>query len=184
MAYKDLERLVSDPRVEVRAGPWSAPMGLLMRHGWRFEGAPVDYCREVRIVGRNPSSGIIGYFTVPDMFQYEYAPRHFFLPEDLVICNEHGLYREITAPDIFDDSTDVELGRFNRMAERVTILTPYDERESQEIIVTPDRVPYLLEEIRKAQEPSARELLGRQRRREEMEIPKELKQKAKILSFG
>ena len=53
------------------------------------------------------------------------------------------------------------------------------DRES-EIIVTPEKVPMLLEEIRKAQAPRAKEILLSQRKREYQE----LETKAKILSFG
>ena len=54
------------------------------------------------------------------------------------------------------------------------------DRQSESIIVTPESVPMLLEEIRKAQLPRAKEILHSQRKRE---VP-EIQTMAKILAFG
>lgn len=56
----------------------------------------------------------------------------------------------------------------------------YTPDTSNNIIVTPDKVPMLLEEIRKAQEPRAKEIIHSQMKRESRIIRTE----AKILSFG
>jgi len=177
-----IERAIFHPSVEVHSGPWVARMGDLNHAGWKFEVEMGDYGREARVAARNPLSGMVGMFRTPaEVFKHQVSNNALYFPEQLILTGERGVFREMQIPRM-EDMVRADVGTMIRMepVAEFQILKPYADDEPQEIIVTPDKVPMLLEEIRKAQEPAARELLHRQNRRDGLQL---MRQEAKILTF-
>jgi hypothetical protein len=182
MSRHGIDRVVLDPSIEVCSGPWTARLVDLNSAGWKFEVELGDFGRDVRVAARNPHSGMVGMFRGPrDVFRYQVDHRVLYFPEEVILTNDVGMFREMHVP-MMSDLIEAEAGKMISMQPvEFVIYKPYKDEESQDIIVTLDKVPMLLEEIRKAQEPAAQELLHRQRKREGLE---RFKQEAKILTFG
>jgi len=181
-----LNEAVFHPDVEVRAGPWRARMRELTYAGWRFEMEVSDFGRDTRILARSPHSGMVSMFRGPtDVFRYQVSRDAVYFPEEVALSNEVGVFKEMRIPTLAEsDLLSVNVGMPIRMdmgmEPEFHFITPYTNDDPPEIVVTLDKVPMLLEEIRKAQEPAARELLHKQRKRDDLQ---KFKQEAKILSF-
>lgn len=179
------------PRTEIIADGWRSTAGELIHHGWHFEKQyQMEYLATIVLI-RNPSSGMVGRTRIADesMHRQDYYPTYppyMLFDEQLVLKAE--LYKEMQIPQ--GEVYEVRVGECMRSPDCIRGTRELDEsifrwytpdnKDTQEIIVTPDKVPMLLEEIRKAQEPRAKEILSSQRKRD----MQELSTKAKILSFG
>lgn len=176
-------RNILNPHIVVHADGWQTTLGELSKRGWFVEMMYEPQYMAQRFVLRNPSKYMTGSCHIEDeyvqMIQGTSQPIA-YMDERVLVRAE--FYQEMRVPKAEVFSVDI--------AE--PIRPPYDLRgddnewmmytpdNSNSIIVTPDKVPMLLEEIRKAQEPRAKEIIHSQMKRDSRVI----KTEAKILSFG
>jgi len=175
---------VIHPKAEVRADGWSSTIGTLHKYGWEIEFSKSYEYDGVSVYLRNPSKNMVGTCNIDGMqihSTYGNAGPLVYMDEQILL--KADLYRQIQRPKLELFSMDV--GRPTRPLDAMRgeehewDLYTADKQET-EIIVTPEKVPMLLEEIRKAQAPKAKEIIHSQHRREYQK----LEAKATILAFG
>lgn len=164
-------------------------MGELHHNGWYIELAHEPEYRAYRLLLRNPTRGMVGGCRITDEYLMM-IPRRDHLP--LVYLDEQLLvkaefFREMQLPKMDVFTVDVAEPMTNPMhmvgrddlRHEWMIYTP--DNNGQDIIVTPDKVPMLLEQIVAAQEPRAKEIMASQYKRERLGS---MRTTAKILTFG
>ena len=175
---------VINPLTKVVADGWESNLGTLHRFGWKTEFFEDIARQSFNILFRNPTKRMVGRCSLDFLNVWDtYSPHGplVYLDEQLLI--KADMYREIEIPRV--ELFELHVGKPMMPIESLRgnsgewkIYT--SDAQETEIIVTPERVPMLLEEIRKAQMPRAKELIHSQHRREY----RELETKAKILSFA
>jgi len=177
----DFTKAILHPGVKVFAGVWTSDVYSLSRAGWKFDvSLAVDYGRTIQVMLRNPLSGMVGGFVVNrSHFEMARGAEVLYFREDILIEKEHAFFRTMRIAPVDLLQADVGVA-INTQETEFREYTPEEERGPQEIIVTPEKVPELLERIRAAQEPRARELLRKQEHRDRMSV---LFPAAKILTI-
>jgi hypothetical protein len=184
------DRALIHPHAEVRAGAWTTSPAALYSHGWKMEVVTRDLNRTLYVGLRSPA----GMVTAMEMDGFR--TRHIemmehkgvmvlYFNERAVISNEVGVFRQMQVWFDPGDMMNLEVGRMGGEPYNgnsfMHLYQPIIKSEPQEIIVTPEKIPMLLEEIRKAQEPRARELLHKHHQQDDL---RKLEQKATILTFA
>lgn len=183
-------QMVIDPRIDVHCDGWHSRVGELVNNGWHFE-REYDQCyMSTRFLIRNPSKGMVGFCMVDEQaFGDIYTtniPWLYFGPETLLLRAE--IYKEAYVPNV--EFLEVKVGEpmvpphhlrgIREMDEsKWRIYTPNGDDKADEIIVTPEKIPFLLDAIREAQKPTAKDIMRKQRK-----AAPELTTRAKILSFA
>ena len=185
---------VIDPSTRIYCDGWESTAYSLVQNGWYMEKQYDQMYMATRFVMRNPSKCMVAqcmieeerYQNHPSMYS-QGTPILYFNGEALLIKAE--MYKELKIPvgelqeikvgePMCDPSMYRGLREYDESMWRY--YTPSGDKDTQELIVTPDKIPMLLDEIRKAQEPAARENIMSQHKRGLTE----LKTKAKILAFA
>jgi hypothetical protein len=175
---------IINPRVVVQADGWHSTIGELTQYGWTIELAEDPYVRSHQLYMRNPSKGMVGRCMLTDEYLQVFPMLNgkpiCYMDERLLIRAE--MYQEMRVPRA--EIYPVQVGELKQYPHQELCESDWiiysSTAEAPEIIVTPEKVPMLLEAIREAQEPRAKELLHSQRKRE----LRELETKAKILTFA
>lgn len=175
---------VIHPLAEVRAGGWTSSIDELRRYGWVIEYSEVPMSDRLNIYFRNPSKNMVGSCYVDyDHIQNAMGREGILLYLDEQILLEMETSRQIHMPSA--ELFELDVGKPMRSVDTLQgdnndwVLYTADKQRT-EIIVTPEKIPMLLAEIRKAQEPRAKEIIHSQHRREYQK----LEAKATILSFA
>lgn len=176
-------RNILNPHIAVHADGWQTTIGELSRRGWLVEMMYEPYTEAQRFMLRNPSKYMTAGCHIEDdylqMIQGTSQPIA-YLDERVLIKAE--FYQEMRIPKAEIWSVDVAepIRPVSDLRGEDSEWRMYTPDSGSSIIVTPDKVPMLLEEIRKAQEPRAKEIIHSQMKRDSRLI----KTEAKILSFG
>ena len=177
-------RHIIHPGTRVEADGWHSDVITLQRSGWLIE---VEYAVDMMATVfymRNPSKHMVGRCYIDDgHIQRMYGSNSPIAYMDQSVLLKADMYKELMVPKM--DLQQVEVGEpmmdpayhYGRDIEWMIYTA---DNNATDIIVTPESVPRLLEEIRKAQMPRAKEILHSQRKREAPEI----QTMAKILAFG
>lgn len=174
---------ILNPYIKVEADGWVTTIGDLSRKGWLVETIYEHNYMAQRFVLRNPSKYMTGTCHIEDeyiqMCQGSGLPIA-YMDERVLIRAE--FYQEIRLPRAEVHQVDIAepIAPVHTLKGDDKEWMLYTPDNSSSVIVTPDKVPYLLEEIRKAQEPRAKEIIHSQMKRESRIV----KTEAKILSFG
>lgn len=188
--------MILDPRTRVVCDGWESSVDRLVRTGWHFEAFYEPHILATKIYVKNPSKYMVGHFVVEDIdrqrrmtateyscfMAYNYI---YFGGEEILLRGE--MYKEMQIPNV--ELQELRVGEpmyppgyyrgLSEMDESMWRWYTPDDENTSEIIVTPDKVPYLMEKILEAQEPRAKEIIHSQRKRDI-----QLHTSAKILSFG
>lgn len=184
-SYRSNYSHVLDPFAEIRADGWKSDIGTLVQHGWEIELQDRQEFDACELYLRNPSKNMVGHCRL-DKLNPKFAPSSkgtmiAYMDEQILL--QATMHREMHIPKM--ELFSVEVGRPTRPIESMTgqeyewDMYTADKQET-EIIVTPEKVPFLLEAIREAQMPRAKEIIHSQHRREYQK----LEAKATILAFG
>lgn len=190
--FDDLHKVI-DPRTEFRAGAFRATARDLYCDGWKIESQTKDFGRVLMIGLRNPHHDIVGICELVigggGYLQHHIIPPYLYIRPDAVI--DARLSRRIEMPRfefspmlLGEALCDPRLGGAIPMKEIEMMIYSAEnnqDKEPDELIVMPEDIPGLLQKIRQAQEPRAREILANERKRDSMS---QLQMKAKILTFG
>lgn len=174
------------PGLEIRAGCWRSNAYHMMQSGWDFELYHEPQFFETYLMMCNRQNDMVARAHLGDPYKYANKfPDILHIPSDAVV--EASINRSIQMPVAAWEITPISVGMVDshaRTPAEYIVYTAKKDDGPQEIIITPERIPEVLEQIRKAQEPAARELLHKQRRREERAELKSFQLQAKILSFA
>ena len=169
------------PAAEIYAGGWRSDIGTLVRYGWKIDlqEDPGSY-DAYKLYVRNPDKGMVGTCTIENLhiqqFQGQWGAIA-YMDEQLLIRTE--MHREMQIPQATLYEVGVGIVHEHPSGELHWQMYTPDKQET-EIIVTPEKIPRIMEEILKAQMPRAKEIIHSQRRREYQK----LEAKATILAFG
>ena len=182
--YRSEYSHILDPFAEIRADGWKSDIGTLVQHGWEVELQDRHEFDACELYLRNPSKNMVGHCRL-DNHHSKFVQGHSgmiaYMDEQILL--QASMHREMQIPQM--DLYSVGVGRPTIPIERMTgkeyewQMYTADKQET-EIIVTPEKVPFLLEAIREAQMPRAKEIVHSQHRREYQK----LEAKATILAFG
>ena len=184
MSLAAYSKSIVHPGAKIVADGWYSDVVTLQRSGWLIE-TSYQYDRMSTVLYiRNPSKFMTGRCYIDEGYIQMMAGRGTPIAYmDQTVLLRAELYQEMRIPKM--DLYQVEVGEpmcnpsCTSMADNEWMMYTAD-KDSTDIIVTPESVPMLLEEIRKAQMPRAKEILHSQRKRE---VP-EIQTMAKILAFG
>lgn len=178
-----IENFILDPEVKVYAGPFESTIGKMVRSGWKFETDYDAYNYTSRIYGKS-DYGVFSSAGIADG-QIK-STKHFpflHIPAKAVVNAKHIVERmelpvmPLMSVDVGQVYPSTSSGIMEVMYyEKQQIVVP----EKNDVLITPEDIPELLQKIQKAQKPRAREILAAQRKRDGLN---EYKVQAKILSF-
>ena len=184
------ENLLLHPATNVEWLGFRGKLGDMSRAGWLCELLSRDYDQSVQIIFRHRHIPFVGQcrpISRYELMQFRGSQNiephmPYPMPAHITLQVEYSSRIQIHGVS----SMDYSLGNVN-VGERypdgsVYLIEPYvhEKDEPEEIIIMPEDIPEWLEKIRKVQEPMAKELLAKQRKREQLS---NLTMKAKILTF-
>lgn len=178
-----ISKNILHPAIRIEASGWQTTIGSLNQHGWKIEMQYYPDRLSHVFYLRNPSKFMTGMCHITDEYVQVLAGGQYpiaYMDERVLLRAE--FYERIHIPQVELHSVDVGEPMSPYMvsnnAEDWMIYTA--DNNQTEIIVSPDKVSMLLEQIREAQDPRAKEIIHSQHRRESFGIQTE----AKILAFG
>jgi len=180
-SYREHDWIIH-PAVEVHAGGWKSDVGTLTRHGWMVElQKNVDnYHDSITLYFRNPNKYMVGKCIISDLHMKQYETQWgavAYLDEQILV--KADMYREMQIPQTALHEVGVgEAYHTSGYHAEFQMYSP--SKQETEIIVTPEKVGELLEKIREAQAPRAKEIIHSQHKRDY----RKLEARATILAFN
>jgi hypothetical protein len=187
-SYNNLENLLH-PSIEIEWAGMRSDIRRMSIGGWVFQMIRHADAYRSQLVFKNSHCGAVGYCREVDEgelmdlhYRGSFDPSRLIGGKSVIVLGSEVRNRFHVQMEMAYSIESVSVGLVRPNGELVTF-DPHtkEDQQPEELIVIPEDVPELLEKIRQAQQPRAKEILRDQRKRNELS---ELSMKAKILTFG
>jgi len=162
---------------------WEARISSLMQIGWDFKVEELSYYRGVRLLGQKQQQRLVSE-TIPISLMHD---QHLRGIRDLRVNVSIAERIEFIGSElpVVANMESVVIGISMNPYDSVRTFDDFEiftkDKVPEEFVVNPSKIGELLAKIREAQEPRAKEILKKQRRRDE--VGETLKVDAKILTL-
>lgn len=161
---------VFDPRIVIHAGPWESTVGKMISNGWEIIRSRNEWDMSYTICLRHKHLNRMSNFMVIRDFEAIHTPNYLYFNDSIVltaqICESVMSHAKINEFDSNVLCGEVYYGSHQKeMLVEYTPSSILQIPEPEDIIVIPEKIPELLEKIREAQIPRAREILADNRRK-------------------